>query len=369
MNKRHDIQVVSFWDKPRTDWLLGTTLKASSSSKDYVIDGIPVHHIGLGNREKFQIAPYVILYYAWMRLAIERIAESISPHLEPYARGANLVHNVRIGREPISFASLNVARKNDIPFILTPVHHPRWKDWRYRAYDWLYRQADGVITLTEAEKNILVKEIGVREERIYVTGMGPVLASRPEPEAFCLDRKISGPFVLFLGQHFQYKGFSKVLEAAPLVWGKIPEVNFVFIGPAVGNSEQYFQQNSDPRIHRLGQVSLQEKTNALAACALLCVPSTQESFGGVYTEAWSFEKPVIGCPIPAVSEVIADGIDGYLVKQNSTEIADRIIDLISNPSRAKGMGEAGSQKVMRRFTWEKLAELTEQAYKQVKEGE
>jgi hypothetical protein len=35
--------------------------------------------------------------------------------------------------------------------------------------------------------------------------------------------------------------------------------------------------------------------------------------GGVYTEAWSFCKPVIGCPIPAVSELIVEGVDGCLV--------------------------------------------------------
>ena len=44
-------------------------------------------------------------------------------------------------------------------------------------------------------------------------------------------------------------------------------------------------QETDPRIHRLGSLNLQQKTNALAACTLLCVPSTQESFGCVYTEA------------------------------------------------------------------------------------
>jgi glycosyltransferase involved in cell wall biosynthesis len=58
---------------------------------------------------------------------------------------------------------------------------------------------------------------------------------------------------------------------------------------------------NDPRILELGSVDLQTKTDALEACTLLCLPSTQESFGGVYTEAWSFKKPVIGCDIPAVS--------------------------------------------------------------------
>ena len=72
------------------------------------------------------------------------------------------------------------------------------------------------------------------------------------------------------------------------------------ITPRTPFSQKFFtQQPPDPRLIELGTVDLQQKTNALAACTLLCLPSTQESFGGVFTEAWSFEKPVIGANIPA----------------------------------------------------------------------
>lgn len=173
---------------------------------------------------------------------------------------------------------------------------------------------------------------------------------------------------MFLGQHYLYKGFRQVLESAQIVWQKIPEVEFVFIGPPVGQSEKYYESIDDKRIHRLGKVNLQDKTNALAAATLLCVPSSQESFGGVYTEAWSFAKPVIGCAIPAVSEVIDDEINGYLVKQEPGQIAERILALIQNPQRATEMGLNGQKKVNARYTWERLAELTEQAYREAITG-
>jgi glycosyltransferase involved in cell wall biosynthesis len=115
----------------------------------------------------------------------------------------------------------------------------------------------------------------------------------------------------------------------------------------------------------LGKVDLQTKTNAIAASTLLCVPSTQESFGGVYLEAWSFSKPVIGCNISAVAEIISDGINGYLVNQSPEQISDRICHLLLNPTQAAAMGAAGQEKVESRYTWPKLAELTELAYRQV----
>ena len=113
----------------------------------------------------------------------------------------------------------------------------------------------------------------------------------------------------------------------------------------------------------LGSVSLQEKTDALAACSVLCLPSTQESFGGVFTEAWSFRKPVIGCPIPAVMDVITNGVDGLLVEQSPELIAEAVIQLISNPKIARSMGEAGHKKVREKYSWSSLAEKTEQAYR------
>ena len=171
--------------------------------------------------------------------------------------------------------------------------------------------------------------------------------------------------VLFLGQHYPYKGFRQVAEAAKKVWENVPDTRFVFIGPAVGQSEIVFKEMSEPRIIRLGKVSLQEKTDALAACTLLCVPSTQESFGGVYAEAWCFGKPVIGCDIPAVAEVITHQKDGFLIPQAPTEIASKIISLLENPTEAEAMGAAGKAKVEAKYTWNRIAENVDAIYNEL----
>ena len=368
LQARHTVQVVSQWDCNRTDWLLGTTLRAPSTSRDYAIDTIAVHRLGLSAWEKLKLAPFVPLYYPLMDVALPPIANLLESHITPYAAEADVVHNVRIGREGLSYASYQAAKRYDRPFILTPVHHPRWVGWRYRAYLRLYQMADAVIALTQAEKRILMG-LGVREERITVTGVGSVLTPTADPTAFLKQYGLDAPIVLFLGQHYPYKGFQQLLQAAPLVWQNVPETQFLFIGPPVANSEKAFAEHHDPRIHRLGNVDLQTKTNALAACTLLCVPSTQESFGGVYTEAWSFGKPVIGCDIPAVAEVICNGVDGLLTAQEPAHIADRILQLLINPAQANTMGRAGKQKTDSRFTWKKIAAQMEGVYQTVISGQ
>ena len=361
--KQHQIQVFAHWHQNRTDWLMGTTINAPSQSKDYIIDDIPVHCMGMNLIDKARLLPYLPLYYPWMDLALPPIATCISRYLDQYAQSADLIHNVRIGREGLSYASYQLAKKYDIPFIFTPVHHPRWVGWRYRAYIKLYQLADAVIALTETEKQTLIN-LGVNRDRITVTGMGAVLAEKADSQAFKETYKIADPIILFLAQHHSYKGYQQLLQAAPIVWKKFPEAEFVFAGPAIANSEKYFK-NQDSRIHRLGALSLQDKTNALATCTMLCLPSSQESFGGVYTEAWQFDKPVIGCNIPAVSEVIDHGTNGYLVSQNSVEIADAICQILMNPTQALKMGQNGKQKLDAKFTWSKIAGITEDIYQRV----
>jgi glycosyltransferase involved in cell wall biosynthesis len=364
LRARHDIRVVTQWDRNRTDWLLGTTLLAPMTTRDYEIDGIRVRRIGLGLRERAFLAPFVAAYYPLMDLALPTIATRLARHLDEVSDGIDLVHNIRIGREGLTEASLRLARRRDVPFVLTPVHHVRWHGWRYRAYDRLYREADALLALTHAEKEILVG-IGAREERVFVIGMAPILAPDADGGRFLRAHGIDGPMVLFVAQHYAYKGYRELLAAAPLVWQRVPGARFVFVGPAVGDSEAAFR-GADRRVLRLGQVDLATKTDALAACSLLCVPSTQESFGGVYVEAWSFGKPVIGCPIPAVSEVIADGVDGVLTPQDPRRIADAIVDLLQDPALAARLGAAGKRKTDERYTWRVVGRLTEEAYRRVR---
>ena len=149
----------------------------------------------------------------------------------------SLVHATRIGREFIVRAALDFAHKHGLPFVLTPVHHPRWRGYLYHEYDKIYREADAILALTEAEKEVLVFEKGVAEERIHITGIGPVLSDKYSAEDFRIRFDLRERFILYLGQQYNYKGINAILQAAPIVWQKHPEVKFVFIGPHTQDSE------------------------------------------------------------------------------------------------------------------------------------
>jgi glycosyltransferase involved in cell wall biosynthesis len=307
----------------------------------------------------------VLAYYAVQGPALARIAQAVQEEMAPCADGAELVHNCRIGREGLSEASLRLARRRNIPFVLTPVHHPRWTGWIYRHYLRLYREADLVFALTGAERRALSR-LGVDERRICVTGTGPVLADTHDGARFRHRHGLADhPVVLFLGQKYAYKGIDVLLQAAGHVWQRQPEARFVFAGPRTAYSRRLFARLAERRVIEPDTLTLQDKTDALAACDLFCLPSSQESFGAVFTEAWSLGKPVIGCDIPALREVVDSEVDGLLAPQDPAALAQRITYLLDRPAVRAEMGRQGRAKVAARFSWPRLAALTLEGYRSV----
>ena len=358
--------VIAHWDENRTDWLLGTTIRAPAPGRIYTDEGRPVHLIGPSWRDRLATLPYVLGYYAVQTRAAARLGEVLAAQLRVVAWPFDLVHNVRSGREPLTVGSMEAARRADVPFVFTPNHHPRWVGWRYRVYQQVYRTADALIALTEHERDALVA-LGAHPERIHVTGIGPVLAPEWDPARARQKYALSEPFVLFLGQKYPYKGAQALLQAAGQVWKRHPDVRFVFVGPRTPHSTRLFSQVADPRVVELGTVDLQDKTDLLSACTLVCVPSSQESFGGVLVEGWAMQKPVVAGPAPAAAEVIDDGVDGfYLPDQSPALIAERLSWLLDHPTRAREMGQQGASKVAERFTWQQLAARTEAIYRSLR---
>lgn len=362
--RNHTVNVGAFFDENRNDWLLGTTLRAKDKEIRYIYEGVKVACISFNKAEKIRMFPYVYTYYFNKKNNINALSKFIELKLQIYGNKIDLIHNVRVGREPLSYASYNLAKKLRVPFVFTPLHHPRWGHWFYKEYHELYRKADAIFALTPYEKEVY-KKLGVNEKNIFVTGTGPVIADTADPGRFRNKYNISGNIVLFIGQGYKYKGISDLLKAAKIVFRFSKETNFIFIGPHTRYSERLFKKKLDPRIMHLGNLDLQAKTDALAACDIFCLPSRQESFGAVFLEAWYFRKPVIGLNIPQVRCLIKDGSNGFLVEPEPEIIANRIMELIGSPDLRKKMGISGKEMVENNFTWDILYDKTFTVYQNI----
>jgi glycosyltransferase involved in cell wall biosynthesis len=359
----HQIHVVTHWDENRTDWLRGTTITAPGVTRTYRDGAVEVTRLGYDTRRRLRTAVPAATYYLRPRSASASLACMLTADIaQACGLRWDIVHGVRIGREPLYVAGRDLAHQIGAPFVFTPLHHPRWEGRRYQVYLDLYRQADALVALTPSEAQIY-EALGVASERIGQHGIGPALPESASGDRFRAAYNIQGRLVLFLGQKYPYKGWGQLLEAAPAVWREWPDTTFAFLGPRTGASRRAFARIRDVRVLELGAVDLQTKGDALAACDLFCLPSEQESFGGVYTEAWAYAKPAIGCAIPAVRDVINDGVDGALVAPGDVGgLARRIIELLDDPQRAAAMGRSGHEKAVRRYSWPRVVDDLETIY-------
>jgi len=330
------------------------------AKSERVDDGpIPVHTIA---PPALWRAPLAILSQAakGSRLArgaygrAARVAAASSLRLA--SQDADVLHGIYNGFTPGAEALQSLGK----PFVWTPLAHttkPEGTAWSSPGFKRLYRKADALIAMTEYEREWLIGQ-GAQASRVHVAPMAPLFDSDiPDPAGFKARLGLADvPFVLFLGRTAEYKGYRAVLAAAEQVWQSHPDVRFVFAGPLTEEAQGAFAEHTDPRIIATGPLSGADKKSALSACTVLAVPSTEESLGVVYLEAWSFEKPVIAADIPAMRSVIGNEEDGLLVTPEGGAVAAAIEAVLQHPGRAQRMGAKGARKVEAKYNWAAIAD-------------
>jgi glycosyltransferase involved in cell wall biosynthesis len=89
-----------------------------------------------------------------------------------------------------------------------------------------------------------------------------------------------------------------------------------------------------------------------------------EAFGIVSLEAMASGVPVIASDLPGVRSVVDKQKTGLLVKPGSVDnLAAMIKYLLANPKFAKEYGMAGREKVLRKYTWEKIGYKLDNIFK------
>jgi len=283
--------------------------------------------------------------------------------LERYAEDRELIHNV--GREYLD-SSIEVAEELALPLVLTPLGHPGQFHGGDAPSDFArYRRASAITTMTDWERDRYIGQ-GIDAARVFTTGMGPNATGEGDAARFRAAQHIPAhaPIILFIGRKERYKGFIQLLDATAAVWRTHPDARFVFIGVPGFYSTFFddFARYHDERIIHLENARAATKADALEACQLFAMPSLHETFGLGYLEAWLHGKPVIGGDIPALRDVIDDGVDGICVRQRADAVAAAILQLLDDPAAAAAMGRRGQEKVHRRWDWDAVISRVEAAY-------
>jgi glycosyltransferase involved in cell wall biosynthesis len=237
--------------------------------------------------------------------------------------------------------------------------------------------ADAVLPFTTYEKQYLIAR-GVPEGKIHTIGAGVhrLDSVKTDPRAF---RKSHGlvedPVVVFLGRVEEPKGVWFLMEAMLEVWKLLPTARLVIAGTRTRQTDAMRARASAlPRTARERTLWLldfpeSQKPDLLAAADVVALPSVHESFGIAFLESWLFGKPVVGCRIGAVSGVIEDGEDGFLVTPGDREeLAHAILRLLVSPSLRLRLGDRGRRKTIEHCTWDAVASRIETVYEKIARG-
>ena len=403
LSERHEINVITQItrqeDKHNGLWF-NTIVKPLPKIKEYSDNKARVIPIHLNFLERTFLYPFVRGHRKMVIPSMEAIRYVYQRKIYNLIKDTDIIHCIHNGASFYGYTALKCARKLGIPFVFTPllqlyqglaeklITEGRYDKTHLSYFDkdalelfllpkgyhdnfWLdiCKTADVLIAMTRFEKEFLSTK-GIDNAKIYEVGIGPLLAEEYDGSKFRGKYNIGEEnLVLFLGRKHENKGFKELLKATSYVWKTHPQTYFCFIGPKEGDADAYFKKYNDKRIIEIDKVTLSEKTNALAACDIFCMPSFFEALGGVFLEAWMFEKPVIAGDTPPVAELLGYGKGGALVDLKPINIAEKIVMLLNDKNLCKNMGEWGKNKVLSYYTWELLANKIENIYQNlIKKG-
>ncbi len=222
-----------------------------------------------------------------------------------------------------------------------------------KPFSWLINRADVITAIsnhTAGElKRIVKKEIPIIPFSITV-----------EPQTSSVTDE---NFILFVGRHVERKGVNVLIDAFKSIHKEISH-NIIIVGdgPERKNWEKMSRDYGlQSRIKFTGWVSKEDLHNYYRTCSFFVLPAIYdkhgdtEGLGVVMIEAMSYSKPVIASNVGGITDVVIDGYNGILVKDNDPNALAMVInELAHNRDLCKKLGENAKKTIDERFNWDKI---------------
>ncbi len=309
--------------------------------------------VGEGRRANLDLREYPRLDVpVWGRVVLEAMVRDLR-ELDP-----DVVHAQSTA---VAAHAARVARQLRKPMVHT-VHQPvsgrtpeTWSGMPIRR----------IITVSRAVRSSLVGRVRLGDDAIDVIHSG-VEEPTGEPPPPVLDPG-HVPVVGTAGPLEVVKGVPFLLGAAQRVLATGRRVEFLVAGagPEESNLRRVSRTLGIDR-HVTFAPNLHDFRVPLAAMDVFGLPSLQQGLGTVMLEAMALGRPVVASGVGGVYSVVRDGETGFVVPpRDSGVLAQRIVELLDDPLRARTLGDAGRELVRREFGVERMTERTAEVYRAV----
>jgi glycosyltransferase involved in cell wall biosynthesis len=167
---------------------------------------------------------------------------------------------------------------------------------------------------------------------------------------------------------FELKGHEDLLDLAPRLCAKWPNLRFLWVGDGVlrpAFEEKIKQMNLRDRFILAGLVppaKVPELTNAMD---MLVHPSRREGLARALPQGALAGKPVITYHIDGAKEGVVEGVSGFVLPPfDKAQLASRIDQLMEDSALRARMGAAGRQFALNRFDASVMVRRLEEVYQE-----
>jgi glycosyltransferase involved in cell wall biosynthesis len=223
-----------------------------------------------------------------------------------------------------------------------------------------YKAATDIVTNSNAGKRDLIEMFSVPGRKITVFPYG---IADPVDELPDSAGPVEGDLVVCVGRLHATKGQDVLLHALKRLRDNETPARVHFIGGGPLRQEYEAMARSlgvSDRCKFLGGQPNADVLRRLGSAALSVVPSRFEAFGFVNIESMAMGTPVVASDVGGISEIIRDGVEGFLVpSEDSDALADRISRLLKDVSLRAEMSKNARARFLELYEQETV--LTTQA--------
>lgn len=304
-----------------------------------------------GNFEKkfFPLSPF-ILDFLWNKLHKFPI--------ENFVGNVDIFHSSDWTQPPAKTAKLVTTIHDLVPILYPETSHPKIVAVHKRRLEWVKKEVDRVIAVSEATKRDIVKYLGISPDKISVIyeAVNPIVKRVGDRQIGETRRKYKLPkeYLLAVGAD-QRKNIEKIAKAINL----IPDAPKLVV---VGRKWKKFtlSEVEEQNIIWLGYVEDGDLCALYSGAQALIYVSLYEGFGLPILNAFACGISVVTSNISSMPEVAGEA--AVLVNPEEVDdIAQGIKDALKNRDELIKKGYAR----VKQFSWEKAARGTLKVYQEV----
>ncbi|WP_282939477.1 glycosyltransferase family 4 protein [Paenibacillus sp. RC67] len=225
----------------------------------------------------------------------------------------------------------------------------------FKSVSDMFSRVKGLFLNTVEELEFSSRLYGLEEGTGTVSGGGVEIDYAPSSDNFRKKYNLHGEYFVYVGRQVSGKNVPQLINLFnQYIEDTLNDTKLVFLGK--GEDQIIETMKSSKNIIHVGEVSDEEKYDAIAGAVALIQPSLMESFSIVIMESWLCNTPVIVHEHCAVTKGHCDRSEGGLYYKDYMSFKETLNILLIDSENAKVMGQKGKKYVEEFYTWKKTAE-------------